>query len=185
MGTEDTLLSSEERATGTCLKHLNPVHIVTSCFLLHHHHHMALHPNSGPGLPSWCFVTITFLQGWIASPVPNPKPGRPGIRIYDPRRQGRPGTGYPFYSPFTTCMDYSGTICFFHIHLNSLFPTTPNVPSVFFPFKFNPLTKIIYFSPFQECKMPHVARSLWFHRPLICGEEYKSQSLCYIFSVLL
>jgi hypothetical protein len=52
---------------------------------------MALQPNSGP-VPTlflhrgfcWGFVTITFLQGWIVSPAPNPKPGGPGIRIYDP-----------------------------------------------------------------------------------------------------
>jgi hypothetical protein len=66
----------------------------------HHHHHMALQSNSGPGLPFCCFVTITFLQGWIVSPAPNPQPGGPGLRIYDPRRQGGPaippGTGYPF-----------------------------------------------------------------------------------------
>jgi hypothetical protein len=49
------------------------------------HHHMALQPNSGPGLPLWGFVTITFLQGWIVSPVPNPQTGGPGLRIYDPR----------------------------------------------------------------------------------------------------
>jgi hypothetical protein len=32
---------------------------------------MALQPNSGPGLPLWGFVTITFLQGWIVNPAPN------------------------------------------------------------------------------------------------------------------
>jgi hypothetical protein len=41
----------------------------------HHHHHMALQPKSGPGLPFWGFVTITFLRGWIVSPAPNPQPG--------------------------------------------------------------------------------------------------------------
>jgi hypothetical protein len=39
-------------------------------------------------------VTITFLQGWIVSPTPNPQPGGP------PRRQGDPAippvNGYPF-----------------------------------------------------------------------------------------
>jgi hypothetical protein len=40
--------------------------------------------------PFWVFVTITFLQGWIVSPAPNPQPGGPGLRIYDPRRQGGP-----------------------------------------------------------------------------------------------
>jgi hypothetical protein len=49
---------------------------------------MALQPNSGPGLPLWGFVTITFSQGWIFSPAPNPQPEGPGLRIYDPRRQG-------------------------------------------------------------------------------------------------
>jgi hypothetical protein len=80
----------------------------------HHHHHMALQPNSGPGLPFWGFVTITLLRGWIVSSAPNPQPGRPSLRIYDPRTQGGPavppGSGYPFWSPFTTCMGYSGTI---------------------------------------------------------------------------
>jgi hypothetical protein len=51
---------------------------------------MALQPNSGPGLPFWGFLTITFLQGWSVSPVPNPQPGGPGLRIYEPRRQGGP-----------------------------------------------------------------------------------------------
>jgi hypothetical protein len=36
----------------------------------------------------------TFLRGWIVSPAPNPQPGGPGLRIYDPRRQGR-GQLYP------------------------------------------------------------------------------------------
>jgi hypothetical protein len=75
---------------------------------------MALQPKSGPGLPSWGFVTMTFLQSWIVSPAPNTQPGGPGVRIYDPRRQGGPvtppGTGYPFQSPFMTCMGYSGAI---------------------------------------------------------------------------
>jgi hypothetical protein len=45
---------------------------------------MAVQPNTGPGLPFWGFVTITFLRGWIVSPTPNPEPGGPGLRIYDP-----------------------------------------------------------------------------------------------------
>jgi hypothetical protein len=49
--------------------------------------------------PVWGFVTITFLRDCIVSPAPNPQPGGPGLRIYDPRRQGGPaippGTGYP------------------------------------------------------------------------------------------
>jgi hypothetical protein len=61
---------------------------------------MALQPNSGPGLPLWGFVTITFLRDWIVSPAPNPQPGGPDLRIYDPRRQGGqdipPDTGYTF-----------------------------------------------------------------------------------------
>jgi hypothetical protein len=32
---------------------------------------MALQPNTGPDLPFWGFITITFLQGWIVSPAPN------------------------------------------------------------------------------------------------------------------
>jgi hypothetical protein len=61
---------------------------------------MALQPKSGPDLPLWGFVTITFLQGWIVSPAPKPQPGGPGLRIYDPQRQGglviSPGTGTHF-----------------------------------------------------------------------------------------
>jgi hypothetical protein len=45
---------------------------------------MALQPKSGPGLPFWGFVTLTFLQGWIVSPATNLQPGGPGLRIYDP-----------------------------------------------------------------------------------------------------
>jgi hypothetical protein len=55
---------------------------------------MALQPNTGHGLPFWGFVTITFLQGWIVSPAPNPQPGGPGLRIYEPLRQG-----WPSYTP--------------------------------------------------------------------------------------
>jgi hypothetical protein len=40
---------------------------------IHQHHHMALQPNWGPVLSLWDFVTITFLQGWIVSPAPNPQ----------------------------------------------------------------------------------------------------------------
>jgi hypothetical protein len=68
--------------------------------MLVHDHYMAVQPNTGPGLPFWSFVTITFLQGWIVSTAPNPQPGGPGFRIYDPRRQGGPAippdTRYPF-----------------------------------------------------------------------------------------
>jgi hypothetical protein len=47
---------------------------------------MAIQPNSGSGLPLFCwgFLTIIFLQGWIVTPAPNPQPGGPGLRIYDP-----------------------------------------------------------------------------------------------------
>jgi hypothetical protein len=48
------------------------------------HHHMVLQPNTGPGLPFWGFVTVTFLQGWIVSPAPNPPTWRTSFRIYDP-----------------------------------------------------------------------------------------------------
>jgi hypothetical protein len=75
------------------------VHDVNHHHHHHHHHHMALQPNSGPGLPFWGFVT-TFLRGWIVTPAPNPQPGGPGLRIYDPQGQGvpaiPPGTAYPF-----------------------------------------------------------------------------------------
>jgi hypothetical protein len=55
---------------------------------------MDLQPNSGPGLPLWGFVTITLLQCWIVSPARNPQLGEPGLRIYDPRRQGGPAIRY-------------------------------------------------------------------------------------------
>jgi hypothetical protein len=35
---------------------------------------------------------FSFLQGRVVSPTPNPHPGRPGLCIYIPQRQG----GYPF-----------------------------------------------------------------------------------------
>jgi hypothetical protein len=51
-------------------------------------------------IPFGGFLTITFLRGWIVSPPPNPQPGGPGLRTYDPWRQGGPvvppGTRYPF-----------------------------------------------------------------------------------------
>jgi hypothetical protein len=65
------------------------------------HHHMALQPKSGPDIPFLGFLNNNlYMWGWIVSPAPNPQPGGPGLRIYDPRRQGGPaippGTGYPF-----------------------------------------------------------------------------------------
>jgi hypothetical protein len=51
---------------------------------------MALQPKLGSGSLFWGFVTVTFLQGCFVSPAPNPQPGRPGLRIYDLRRQGGP-----------------------------------------------------------------------------------------------
>jgi hypothetical protein len=79
-----------------CIQIVSVVYFTT----LFHHHHMALQPKSGPGLPFWGFVTITFLRGCIVSPAPNLQPGGPGLCIYDPRAQGGPavppGTGYPF-----------------------------------------------------------------------------------------
>jgi hypothetical protein len=60
------------------------------------------------------FLTSWVLRGEVVSLTPNPQPGGPGLRIYDPRRQGDPvippSTGCLFWSPFTTCMGYSGTI---------------------------------------------------------------------------
>jgi hypothetical protein len=77
-------------------------------------HHMALQPNSGPGLPLWGFVTTTFLQSWIVSPAPNPQPGGPGLRIYDPRRQGGPAIHRRHWVPsliaFYDMHGYNGTI---------------------------------------------------------------------------
>jgi hypothetical protein len=44
-------------------------------------------PSRALASPSWGFLTITFLRGWIVTPAPNPQPGGQGLRIYDPRRQ--------------------------------------------------------------------------------------------------
>jgi hypothetical protein len=61
---------------------------------------MALQPKSDPGLPFLGFLNNNLFRGWIVTPAPNPQPGGPGLRTYDPRRQGGPaiplGTGYPF-----------------------------------------------------------------------------------------
>jgi hypothetical protein len=38
----------------------------------HHHHHMTLQPNSGPGLPLWGFVTITFYRAGLLVQHPTP-----------------------------------------------------------------------------------------------------------------
>jgi hypothetical protein len=45
---------------------------------------MALHPNSGPGLPILGYLNNKLLQGWIVRSAPNRQPGAPGLRIYDP-----------------------------------------------------------------------------------------------------
>jgi hypothetical protein len=65
----------------------------------HHYHHMALQPKSGLDLPFCGFLTITFLQGWIVSPAPNPQPGGPGLRIYDPRRRDGPAIPWGHWVP--------------------------------------------------------------------------------------
>jgi hypothetical protein len=54
---------------------------------------------------NWGFVTITFLQGWIVSPAPNPQPGGLGLRIYDPRRQG--GSALPPRTGYYRCVNYN------------------------------------------------------------------------------
>jgi hypothetical protein len=76
---------------------------------IYHHHHMALQPNMGPGLSFWGFVTITFLQGWIVSPVPNPQPGGPGLHIYDPSYTPRHWVPIlvAFYNMYGLQWDYS------------------------------------------------------------------------------
>jgi hypothetical protein len=75
---------------------------------------MALQSKTGPGLPCWGFVIITFLRGWIISPAPNPQPGGPGLRIYDPWIQGGPDIPprhwVPIFVVLHECIGYSGTI---------------------------------------------------------------------------
>jgi hypothetical protein len=62
------------------------------------------------------FLAVSFLQWQVVSLSPNPQPGGPAHPIYKPPGQGGPaippGTGYPFWSPFTTCMVCSATILF-------------------------------------------------------------------------
>jgi hypothetical protein len=57
-----------------------------------------------------------FKETGFLAPCSNPEPGGPGLHIYIPWRLVGPvippGTEYPFYSPFTICMGYSGTIFF-------------------------------------------------------------------------
>jgi hypothetical protein len=48
---------------------------------------MTIQPKSGPGLPFLGFLNSNILRGSIVTPAPNPQPGGPGLRIYDPRRQ--------------------------------------------------------------------------------------------------
>jgi hypothetical protein len=74
---------------------------------IHHHHRMALQPKSDPGLPFWGFVTVIFLRGWIVSPAPNPQPGGPGLRIYDPRRQGGPAIPQALGTHFSRLLRHS------------------------------------------------------------------------------
>jgi hypothetical protein len=55
---------------------------------------MVPQPKSGPGLSFWSFVTITFLQGWIVSPAPNPPTWRTRPPYLWP-----PETGWSSYTP--------------------------------------------------------------------------------------
>jgi hypothetical protein len=68
---------------------------------------MALQPNSDPGHPFCGFITITFLQGWIVSPAPNPQPGGPGLRIYDPRIQNGPAIPHALGTPFSRLLQHA------------------------------------------------------------------------------
>jgi hypothetical protein len=65
--------------------------------------HPSIHPSNGPTAhigpwpPLLRFHNRSFLWCRVVSPTPNPQPGGPGLRIYDPRRQSGPaippGTG--------------------------------------------------------------------------------------------
>jgi hypothetical protein len=54
----------------------------------HHHHRMALQPNLGPGFPFLGFRNNNLFTGLDCWSRAQPSTGGPGIRIYDPRRQG-------------------------------------------------------------------------------------------------
>jgi hypothetical protein len=70
---------------------------------------MALQPKSGPDLPFLGFRNNKLLQGWIVSPAPNPQPGGPSLRIYDPG--DRVAQLYPqALGTHFSRMGYSGTV---------------------------------------------------------------------------
>jgi hypothetical protein len=94
-------------------------------FFQNYHHHMALQPNSGPGLPLWGLVTITFSQAWIVSPGPNSQPGGPGLNIYDPRRQGGPATPQALGTHFSRLLRHAWVTV--GLFFNPSFKTTKKV----------------------------------------------------------
>jgi hypothetical protein len=65
-----------------------------------HYHHMALQPNSGPDLPLWGFVKITFYEAELLVQRPTPNLEDQASVFMTPQRQGGPamppGTGHPF-----------------------------------------------------------------------------------------
>ena len=60
------------------------------------------------------FLTVRFLSVTGCRPVDQPSTWRASPPNLQPPRQGDPsippGTGYPFWSPFTICMGCSGTV---------------------------------------------------------------------------
>jgi len=76
------------------------------------------------------FLNVSSFTVTVVGLSPSPQRARPVHHIYNPLGQGgsaiSPGTGYPFWSPFTTCLDCSGTILFPGHHTGS-FVTILNV----------------------------------------------------------
>jgi hypothetical protein len=94
------------------------------------------------------FRNSSFLWCGVVSPTPNPQPGRPGLRIYDPRRQGGPaippGTGWlgclggatprtHYFGPLRGTWHCTLLICMFTFHKCTRWAHNEEVVSVRFP----------------------------------------------------
>jgi hypothetical protein len=93
----DIFLQVKTRHTSISIINSLKRFILASSYLRIQSNPMALQPMSGLGLLSRLllrFRNSSFLWCGVVSPTPNPQPGRPGLRIYDPLE-----TGWPSYNP--------------------------------------------------------------------------------------